>query len=130
MSNITMGQGIIRIAKLYLGKGEEGANNEGFWCEVFRQEDLVRGRGDWCAEFASHCIINAYYGLGYEPPDVRSRGTRQLSRVLLRNGLADIVTKPKAGDIDIMSGHTAIHYRSRPGYWVNIEGNQGSCPAR
>lgn len=127
----TMNQAIIAVAKSYLGKGEEGRNNQGFWLEVIRGPDRVLGSGDWCAEFVSHCIINAYYGLGAQAPDIRSRGARKLCRNLTdERGLATQVTRPKPGDIELMRGHVGIVYKIRPGYRVLIEGNQGRFPSK
>lgn len=76
----------IKIAKDHakLKHGEEGGNNIGKWVYHFRKTDgtgrRVGGKGDWCAAFASSCIVQAARDMRILLPFRTSRGARRLVR--------------------------------------------------
>ena len=133
-----LNEGIVEVARLFIGKGESGKNNSGFWVNLIRKAWKVYGGGEWCAHFGATCVEMAYYGMGSKPPKIRARSARKFFDRCAKHGkVLKLDDDPQPGDIEL---------RNRPGVgmhigivesidgWcgprTNIEGNVGRFPAR
>ncbi len=124
---------ILSVAPQFIGKGEEGQNNQGFWINIFRRGMRVWGGGEWCSQYCSFVVELACYGAGKRRPyRVRHRSAKKFFYKCVKYG--KIVTDPEPGDIELRKRtkghHVEIVSKVREnGSRTNIAGNVGSHPA-
>lgn len=123
----TIGRVALEVAQGEIGRGEQGANNEG--------ADLVRYRkggpgGAWCAALISWCLEEAGARIE-QPAPRRSHSAKTLFANCLKVGTR--VESPAPGDIvlwhrgaaNARTGHVGIVWRVEDGSFWSIEGNKG-----
>ncbi len=149
-----LGLAALEVAEENMGRGEEGANNQGRWVQMY-----TRGMTRpvlWCAAFMSYCfeegyirilcrngkklhaerfIMNEYQGESY--PLRRSHRAKTLYRIVGEAGA--FVDEPLPGDLACWhrgvkgsrKGHVGIVHHvdvQKKRFWT-IEGNRGVFPA-
>lgn len=128
-----LNQAILKVAQQYIGLGEEGENNRGFWVNIFRRGRKIYGGGEWCATFASFVVEQACYGEGIRPYRVRHRSARKFFRRCEKYG--SLVGIPKPGDIELRRRPNGHHVEfvtkvMDNGSRTNLGGNIGRFPAK
>jgi len=144
---------VSRVARGEIGHGEIGGNNRGNHVERFRRgsgagivDAVIRGRGPWCAAFASFCVVEAARRLGMgRPPFRTSLGAKKLGQNAARYGDRIPPTEiPWVGDLAIWdrgalladgsmseAGHVGIVFESseHDRNFRTIDGNRGRPPS-
>lgn len=139
----------VAIAEMERGAGEAGCDNGGRDVALYFGQPFTEGRvyGNWCAAFASHCLMCA----GMEFSDAKARrGAKALCRYVAARGswvYAPQVLKAPTKCGDPQPGDLIAWHRGVPGSWMGhvglvesyematdtmttVEGNAGRFPCR